>query len=706
MDTPRICAALGLAGALMTSAAPVAAHSVGPMGVETLDWHTDDISRAFAPVSVSNNFGRSLFNGQPAQSVEVAGQECVRSGLILLDVRDALAFDIDETVEVEIAFDLAASAGGATLAYDMNGAAGGEVIVDLPASDGEDSLHVAQLSLPRARFAGRGDLDTDIMIASQAGATVCDVRVARSYETTAPDAFGWLELTVRDEHGEATPARIGLYDETGRTPLPSEAAVEIEEFDDHVRLALLADEPSAANWPSDNPWILYTDGAYRARVPVGDYDLIAAKGLEYRIEAQTVRVEAGETAAVTVDLERWADLPGAGRYSGDVHIHRAQRDAEDSLSILRHAQAEDIHVANALEMGNAATTHYPQRAWGEDGRRGDGSYIVASGQEDPRTAARGHTIHLDLPEPVRDPSRYLLYHEVFERASELGAVSGYAHVFSPGGATRTDVGLAIDAPFDLVDFVEVLQSGLLGTDLWFDLLNLGYQIAPAAGSDYPYLGQIGSVRSYVRIDEDYSPDAWFDGLTAGRTFVTNGPIVSLQVNGADIGARLDLAAGDAISIVADASINPDIDLLERIELIEQGEVVAEAASAEGAEILALEYEATAEHGTWFVVRASGRTRTPHPIYGFGQTVLAISAPVYVSVDGDRTWKRDAVEALARERIALLDEFAETTFSLASGAEYWEDGETVLADWPGQLELLGPRIDQAKALYEELVRAAQ
>lgn len=80
---------------------------------------------------------------------------------------------------------------------------------------------------------------------------------------------------------------------------------------------------------------LYVDGEYEARLPVGSYELVATRGPECRGYQRTVEGRADETTDLTVFLERYADLP-----------------------------AEDIHVANLLEMGNIAVTHFKQPAWG------------------------------------------------------------------------------------------------------------------------------------------------------------------------------------------------------------------------------------------------------------------------------------------------------------------------------------------------------
>lgn len=705
----KTLARLSLLMFYMSTALP---HGVGPLGTHTLDWHTDEISKVISTGMSFKNLGIGFVVGGGGEVVEIDGRRCLRGGLFNVDVRDELAFDVDETIQLEIEFEIATSPRSLTVAYDKNGAAGGIIPVSLPEQSSE-RFHVEQISLERARFAGRGDFATDLMIAgipnpqvpNPETMTICDLSITPNFETELADEYGWLELSIHDERGRLAPARLGLYDESGRTPLPSTSALEVEEFDDRARMFYLSQEPGTSNWPSVNRWFFYTNGNYRARLPAGEYTLAVARGIEYRIQRRSIRIESSVTRQLAITMERWANLPSQGWYSGDVHIHLAQRGVGDSRLILTIARAEDLHVANSLRMGNMGAIHYPQKSWRRDGWYGQDDYTVVPGQEDPRTAVRGHTIHLDIPQPVRDASRYLLYHELFERVSELGGISGYAHIGGVGGALGGNVGLALEVPFGLVDFVEILQGGGLGTDLWFDFLNLGYRISPAAGSDYPYVGHVGEVRSYVKLPNGYSPDAWFDNLAAGRTFVTNGPVLRFELNGADIGAQLALSAGDKISISAQASINSDIDLLERLELIEQGEVVAQSTSTTGAEMLELAYESTARHGTWFVVHATGRTSSNTSIFG-SRTVEAISAPIYVSVDGQRTWKRSEVRALADVRKADLDALADTTAENARGAESWQDGALLNEDWLRQLTLLSVRIDEAKAMYDELIELAE
>ncbi len=159
---------------------------------------------------------------------------------------------------------------------------------------------MAAVTLDRARFAGRGVRGTDVAVGARDGIALCDVSVERSGETRPPAAFGRLVLDVRDgDGGPAVPARVGLYDATGRAPLPSERALTIHRFTDEVRLLRVN---ARTAWPSDNRLAFYVDGRYESRLPAGEYELVVTRGPEYRSHRAMVDVRAGETSSVTVSL--------------------------------------------------------------------------------------------------------------------------------------------------------------------------------------------------------------------------------------------------------------------------------------------------------------------------------------------------------------------------------------------------------------------
>ena len=81
----------------------------------------------------------------------------------------------------------------------------------------------------------------------------------------------------------------------------------------------------------------------------------------------------------------------------------------------------------------------------------------------------------------------------------------------------------------------------------------------------------------MRVDGAFTTQSWCDGVRAGRTFVSNGPMLSLSVNGREIGDEIAAQAGDIAPHRGGGRLAVPLD---RIELIVNGEVVV-AAAVEG-----------------------------------------------------------------------------------------------------------------------------
>src|SRR5262249_20809762 len=155
--------------------------------------------------------------------------------------------------------------------------------------------------------------------------------------------------------------------------------------------------------------------------------------------------------SVSVGLRRYDDLTRKGWFSGESHLHLA-RDRAAEPNVWTQVAAEDLHLANLLEMGNITGTYFKQPAWGANGRYERDGFALVSGQEDPRTVMRGHTIHWNIAQATHAREVFFQYHYVFERSRAQGGLTGYAHLGELFNGRR---GLALDVPFGLVDFIEV-----------------------------------------------------------------------------------------------------------------------------------------------------------------------------------------------------------------------------------------------------------
>jgi len=682
--------------ALVVGSALVGAHGRDARYVEEVRWKKDRVTRTFAASRSELGLAGTK---RKVEMKTVGDRTCAVAGVLAFDVDDAYAFDVDEAVDVTITYAPDLSTAPFAVGWDKNGGDGYGVSTDIKPDPGAPLRRIT-LRLDRARFAGQGILKSDLAIGArnQGAIALCDIEIARSNTTRVPSSFGRLHLDLKDSRsGRSAAARVGLYDVTGRIPLPSDEAVPVHRFADEARLLWMN---RRTFWTSTNRQAFYVNGSYDARMPTGTYELILTRGPEYRLVRRKVDVRTNETTNVDVALERYADLPGSGWYSGDSHIH-LMRDAPADLAIWGQLAAEDVHVGNLLEMGNIEGTYFKQPAWDRAGQFERDGYALVPGQEDPRTGMRGHTIHWNLKSHVHfEKEAFFHYDRVFERTRSQGALTGYAHLGELFNGRR---GLALDVPFGLVDFIEVLQGGRLNTDVWYSFLNLGFKVLPVGGADFPYFGPTlpGVERTYVKLDgpnSTFSAAAWFDGFRRGQVYVTNGPFLQFTINGHPMGDELHVKRGTQLAITADAQMNPDVDGLDRLELVVLGDAsdVVPRAAGGPSDRLHLQKTMTADRSMWIAVRAYGDHEEPQ------FTTVAHSAPIYVVVDEQPTWKIETLASLVEYQRAQLNELLTIPVDPNSDLESWETGDTLVDQWAKQLPLLRPRIEQADRRYQELL----
>jgi len=678
------------------------AHDQHPLGKRQLDWETDtNISRTLAMNIDFHGGDWFVIWRQPGRVEQRGGRQCLVGPYFFFDVDDQFAFDIDDTVTLEMVFDREMT-DGFNLSYDHIANPAVKSVRFEPGS--EERWQQVTVKLDHARFANRKYEKTDFAIGALGARhpqpddvngelALCEIKISRDHEeSTKPAPKGRLALTVKNETGASDSVRVGLYDAEGRSPLPGRDAVTLTPFAEPFKQWPLINTVRA--WPDGGRFVFYADGRYVADVPAGDYDLVTYKGPEYRVSRQKIHVAAGETSHVEIKLQRWIDMPAKGWYSGDGHIHIARPDASGNQSILAFTKAEDIHVSNLLQMGNVGSSDYfPQYAFGRAGDYIQSLHGLVSGQESPRTSHRGHSIGLNTTRYISSDSDYFVYDKVGEKIRRAGGLWGYAHVAID--AFNVAYGLALDVPLGVVDFVEILQMGMLNTRYMYDFLNLGYKLLPSAGSDYPYIHVPGSERIYVNVEDKFSPQTWFEAWQNRRSFVSNGPMIEFSINGDTEQLEFDLKRGSSIKISAKAAINPDIDVLTRLELVVHGEVVEAVVSESESESLQLSYEFQPDETVWLAIRA----------YGQAQGV-AHTTPVYLYIDGNkRFWKRAQVGEIASRYVAVLNKFSDST---PDPNEDWERSDTegvLLRRWNNDKEVLDRSIDKALGIYRQLMAEA-
>lgn len=539
------------------------------------------------------------------------------------------------------------------------------------------------------------------------GATVFNILFTPEDSSAAPSlgAFiveappqGRIAVAFTDEHDAPTPVMVRLTSRAnGHLRRPSNAIEFSPQMDD------------IAGGPGNGPGLpeplllpppaggLYwcVPGGFDMELPAGEWDIHIHHGTEYKPVQDTLVVHEHATTARSYKLERWTNMAERGWFSGDDHVHARLTSDDDAQRLLTWAKAADVNVVNVLQMGNHMRTYYEQRGFGPDFRVQEGRHVLVPGQEDPRYIM-GHSIGLNLRSLVRDLSKYLLNDWVADEIHRQGGLYGHAHLSAVGPplfAFSVHRDMTLQIPEAKSDFGSILQSFSMDTGLYYDFLNLGYKLTASSGTDTPYSSSIGGSRVYVFLgDAPFSPDAWFDGMRRGRTFVTNGPMVELRVEGALPGDELKVTQDRSLTVRARAWGWAGHSAPASLRLVRFGATVQEATALPDADSVEIETTVDSGFGCWIAAHVVGRDGTQ-----------AHTTPVYVVREGFRFWDVEQAEGLITKREDTLDEIEKL---LVAQQKKWSEGAISPADYYNGLQArLAPqalaRVAEIRLKYQEL-----
>lgn len=328
-------------------------------------------------------------------------------------------------------------------------------------------------------------------------------------------------------------------------------------------------------------------GSAELTLTPGQYTYECERGPEYSMSSGTFKLAAGRTESIAVTLERPADLAAEGWWSGELHVHRPLADIELLM------RAEDLHVAPVITWWNKQNQWAGREVPTEPLVRFDGNryYHVLAG-EDEREGGALLFFQLHRPLAIADAGRE--YPSPMQFLAEARKHKGvWIDVEKPfwwdvptwvASGQVDSIGLANNhmcrsrmyedeawGKPRLVDRLPVpLGNGHWTQEIYYQLLNCGLRLPPSAGSASGVLpNPVGYNRVYVHVEGDFDHDRWWQGLRAGRSFVTNGPLLRVRANDQLPGHVFTAAAGQAISIELKAVLTGR-DPVRRLEIIKNG----------------------------------------------------------------------------------------------------------------------------------------
>ena len=494
-------------------------------------------------------------------------------------------------------------------------------------------------------------------------------------------ATGRLRVTVLGPDGKPTAARIYLSASDGRAYTPDGGFHRvISETETHY---------------------FHTRGVFEIDVPAGHTSVEALKGFEYLPRATTAVVSAGGVTAVTIRLTRLANLPAAGWYSGDTHVHDLHqgRFGLTHQTFFDQLLAEDLHVTNALiHMDDSKIMGRWEDLTGTPDPLSTRDYVLQYGEE--FRGSLGHIALLGI-------SRYVLPFQAglgnssyaqpeldahyIDSARAQGGLAGFVHPYlNPVRDAAAGSGslIPVDAALGkggFYDVTSVYSDELASSEMYFKLLNCGIRLPATGGTDnFTDVWRDpppGTDRAFVRVRGALTLTSWMDGIRAGHTFSSNGPLLWLDVNGKGMGDELAVAGSAPPTVHVRARV-ASIAAVGRLEIIVNGKIAATIPASDSSHI-AYDGLVDVPEGGWVAVRAvGGPSRFIGDSYAFAQ-----SSPVYVIRNGKRWTSPDDARFLA--------EVTDAVWARVDRRNVWRS--------PAERDRFHAAIEKARAFYTTLVR---
>ncbi len=401
----------------------------------------------------------------------------------------------------------------------------------------------------------------------------------------------------------------------------------------------------------------------------------AISGIETRLASRTIDLADRTNAELTLTLERFSEVAKPGWRAGNTHVHtrnmtRAESDRylrsvarADNLDIvfvshLRRAEAEKTYTSNGYTKRDLRELSEPGLLFenGEEHRHNFGG-----GGE-----GFGHVMLLDLNRLIRPVS-------VGPGIMKAGTD---APPLAQGIASAREVGATVvwchnsfgfeDIPNWLdgrLHAQNIFDGGNRGgyEDTFYRYLNIGLRVPFSTGTDW-FIYDYSRVYALLEDGEKLTTPNWLKALQAGRTFISNGPLLDLRIGDAAVGDSIESASPATLTVRAHAKGRNDFG---RIELVRNGRIVASAerARADGFFEASIQLDVKIDQSAWFALRVANplqRTSADAPARGhgpgkneLGEPLFAHTSPVYIQVGDHRQFDSETARQLVSDMEAGL-----------------------------------------------------
>jgi hypothetical protein len=443
---------------------------------------------------------------------------------------------------------------------------------------------------------------------------------------------------VDAETGKAVPGIVRVFRAGEDKPLPLPGLYD--------RLRGLKTTAGLAGWS-----VVPAAGGETA-LPRGKVRIEAVSGLETALAVEDHDPGKNPADELVVKLKTIFRPEQTGLVAGNTHLHLMNLTADDSDEYLRQIPAADrlkvlfiSYLERIKEDVNYITNRHPVGDLRQFGATG---VLVNNGEEHRHNFGSygegyGHVMFLNINRLVKPVSlgsgitgggtddRPL--RPGIEDARKQGATVLWCHNTSGfEGVPNTLAGR--------VDALNVFDGSRTGTfeDSYYRYLNIGMRLPISTGTDW-FVYDFSRV--YAKVPGPLTTAKWLEALKAGRCQATNGPLLTLTVDGKEVGDVRTLTEPGAVRVEVTATGRHDF---QQLQLVQNGRVIqAEPGRVrDGVWTARLVREVRLDGPAWFAARIDSTAKNE-----LDRQIFAHTSPVYVDLASRRVLDVEAARLLLR-----------------------------------------------------------
>jgi hypothetical protein len=390
--------------------------------------------------------------------------------------------------------------------------------------------------------------------------------------------------------------------------------------------------------------------------------LQAFSGLETELKTVSADLTGQNQKSLTIPLRSFSQVSRRGWYSANTHLHLSHLNKDEAQRYLREIPRADhldvlfiSYLERAIADKDYITNRYPLGNLKEFGPTG---VLVNNGQEHRQNFGDqgegfGHVMLLNIKSLIQPVS---IGPGISHRGTDgIPLQTGIEEAHRQGGTAIwchnnwgwEDVPNFVDGKLDAQNIFDGGNHGSYA-DSFYHYLNAGIRVPFSTGTDW-FMYDLARV--YTRVEGSLGINSWLDALVAGRSFISNGPLLTLSIEGKDLGGTVELPGGRDVSVKASASGRLGF---ETFELIQNGKIVSESKPKpkDGNFEARLDRRIRIDEPSWLAVRVSTQANNE-----FGQPLFAHTSPIYVKVGGKAIRQPAEVAYLIKQMEVAKQEIA-------------------------------------------------